>query len=209
MRKITKIHKIVAMLLACGLLYACDYPAGEIRIDQESKDYCLFAEGSYWIYQDSATLKIDSVVIDKPIYYNLRRSNGNGYDCETYSSRVSVYSHDTVLSFSTRLTTSQAYADDLKPCLLMYRGIKYHNGGIGEMFPGFINLIILLAQKNIYSINGITYSDVKIFEENYLAQKNIYYWAKHIGLIREEIYENDSLISVKNLIKYNVKPYNQ
>ncbi|MDL2309208.1 hypothetical protein LJC53_06470 [Bacteroidales bacterium OttesenSCG-928-C03] len=208
MKEIRKIHKLVAMLFACGLLYACNYPAGEIKIDQESKDYCLFAEGSYWIYQDSATLEIDSVVIDNPIYYDFSRSSGNGYDCETYSSRISFYSHDTILSFYTRLTTSRANPDILKPCILVtdLRGVKYHNGEIGEILPNINQNMTLFNKKHEYSINEVIYSEIKIFEDYYLNKR--IYWAKHIGLIREETHINDSVI-IKNLIRYNVKPYNQ
>ncbi|MDL2309207.1 hypothetical protein LJC53_06465 [Bacteroidales bacterium OttesenSCG-928-C03] len=67
-----KKHKLVVGLLFLPLLFSgCDSWKTDLEalIDQESKDYCLFAEGSYWIYQDSATLDIDSVVIDIPIEY--------------------------------------------------------------------------------------------------------------------------------------------
>jgi hypothetical protein len=60
---------------------------------------------------------------------------------------------------------------------------------------------IALATLNIFI--------VKIFEfDDDLGKKEIYYWAKHVGLIREEIYRNDSVVSIRNLIGYNVKPYN-
>jgi len=107
------------------------------------------------------------------------------------------------------LTTSQADPKLLKPCSLISGGIKYHNGEIGETFPDNTNLI-LYAKNNNFQINGKTYADVKIFKCSYPNMKieKIFYWAKHIGLIREEIYK-DSTVSVRNLIKYKVKPYNQ
>ena len=210
MKMFKLIYKIVTILLAGVLLTTCDKSIGEIRIDQESKDYCLFAEDSYWIYQDSTTLAIDSVVIDNPIGYRFSRSSGNGYKCETYFIHTSSYFQNNILSFESRLTTSHADPDILKPCLLFgENGISYRNGEIGENFPhSRANTIILVEKKNNYSINGVSYSNVKVFEYNYLGIKRIYYWAKYVGLIREEIYENDSVI-VKNLVKYHVKPYNK
>ena len=108
------------------------------------------------------------------------------------------------------LTTSQADPKLLKPCLLLLAGeIKYHNGEIGETFPNYDDLI-LYAKNNNYQINGKTYTNVKIFKYSGPDKdvEKTFYWAKHIGLIREEIYK-DSTVSVRNLIKYKVKPYNQ
>jgi uncharacterized protein YkuJ len=95
--------------------------------------------------------------------------------------------------------------DISKPCVLRegsyFKGKPYYHSG------GFLNRLILVEKKGNYSINGVKYSNVKIFEWNYLEEKKIFYWAKHIGLIRIEVYENDSIVSIRNLIKYNVKPY--
>ncbi len=194
---------LIATLFLCCT--ACEMSEGEIKIDQESKDYCLFAPGSYWIYQDSATLKEDSVAINS-ISYMFTRSVESGYDCEQY--RFGVYSN--VPFLDVRLTTGDADGSLLKPCILSTGtlGVKYHNGEVGECF-NYPDLV-LLERKNSCILNETTYIDVKIFKDpnTYTETEKIIYWAKHIGLIREEIYTNDS-ITVKNLIKYNVKPYNQ
>jgi len=209
MKKTNLIYKASILLLLCGLLCACDIPIGEIRIDQESKDYCLFAEGSYWIFQDSATYAIDSVVIDKPVYYDFSRSSVNAYNCESYSTRISSYSQDNIASRQVVLTTGEANSDLEKTCVLEVTtfGTMYHNGEIFEIVSNN-HCVILVEKKANYSINGTTYFQVKIFEDNCRGEeKRIFYWAKHVGLIRTEIYNmyNNDTVIVKNLIRYNVK----
>ncbi|MDR2834995.1 MAG: hypothetical protein LBV69_02160 [Bacteroidales bacterium] len=55
---------IVCFAALCCLFYGCPAEKQEtVYIDQESKNYCLFKEGSYWIYQDSVSQKNDSVVL--------------------------------------------------------------------------------------------------------------------------------------------------
>ena len=213
MKTIKLIPTLGIILLLSGCLnIACDfklYP--EIYIDQESKDYCLYAEGSYWIYQDSASHTIDSNVIEYPVTYTFSRSNWNGCKCETFYFGISSFADDTTIYFALRLTTGDADHELLKPCLLLLAGeIKYHNGEIGETFPNINSDFVLYTKNNNFQINGKTYADVKIFKCSYPNMKieKIFYWAKHIGLIREEIYK-DSTVSVRNLIKYKVKPYNQ
>ena len=210
-----KMNKLVynasIILLASILLTACFKPKRyECLIDQEAKDYCLFEEGSYWIYQDSATLAIDSVVIDKPIKYDLIEQPGKEGNTtwvwEEYSIYVSSCSQSGKLFSRVNLTISTRYASKhLKLCMLMKAPGEYpyyHNGDIGEYFRS----LLLSEKRDNYTLNGITHFDVKTFENDCFKEKKIIYWAKHVGLIRTEIYEKDSVI-VKNLIKYNVKPY--
>jgi len=194
------------MLLLALLLNAC-FKNKEIKIDQESKAYCLFDQGSYWIYQDSATLAVDSIVMNKDIgYSNIPK---NTFVPETYYTLVVSYSQDTIFNSHFRLTTD--YADfGTKVATALEKNdceFCYHSGETADFYyPNTRNKLTLLTKKNNYSVNGIKYDEIKIFEYNIKAE--IYYWAKHIGLIRVERYgEKDNLISVKNLIRYNAKPY--
>jgi len=211
------IYSAVAVLVVGILLSTCKNPDVYVSIDQETKDYCLFGQGSYWIYQDSATFKNDSIIIENPIDYE-QRSFGGGDNCytgETYSTRILFYSQDSTYNFIISLTSR---VDDYLPegisvlCNDLKWGhataLYYHSGKVMESFPDGRKSLNLLEKKDNYSINGVAYSNVKIFEHNYLEEKRLYYWAKNIGLIRTEIHKEDSII-VKNLIRYNIKPYNQ
>jgi hypothetical protein len=190
---------------AC-LFYGCP-KTYEYFIDQETKDYCLFGENSYWIFQDSATLRIDSIVIDNPILYELQE--GKGYSksfIESYVTLISSYSQGNVISVMAGLSTG--YRCDYSPlsvCYLVF-DVAYHNGKINEICYYQRNCVLFDEIENCL-LDESCYSNVKIFinrdsEKSY----KLFYWAKNVGLIRTEIYGNDSVV-VKNLIRYNVKPY--
>jgi len=71
MKTIKLIYTLGIILLLSGCLnIACFVKKDtKICIDQESKDYCVYDEGSYWIYQDSASHAVDSSVIEYPVTY--------------------------------------------------------------------------------------------------------------------------------------------
>ena len=225
MKKNKLFYKTATLLLLAGLFYSCDliFKSHDVLIDQETKDYCLFGKDSYWIYQDSATLKTNNIVLETPTVHEFISFGGgdNCYNGETFSTNISSYLQDSIFSFRVILTATFANPDIVRPCVLLLQSENsprwagepyYSNGEIDEFFFNAnnidVNNMTLFDKKDSASINGVTYSNVKIFEFNYLEKKRIYYWAKYIGLIREEIYENDNVI-VKNLIRYNVKPYKQ
>jgi hypothetical protein len=143
---------------------------------------------------------MDSVVIAKqPTYGTVE--NG-GYDCEEYRLTFFSHSQDSISPFSSRLTTARetpntVFIHDFS------LDMSYHNGAIREN----INRLIFIEKRNNYILDEIIYSNVKIFNFSYKGVELVYYWAKNIGLIREERYLNDSTIYVRNLIRYNVKPY--
>jgi hypothetical protein len=199
------------ILLLSILLSACPYKPKETLFltNQETKDYCLFGEGSYWIYQDSATLKIDSMVINNPIIHSWdigEWSNGDLEKREIFYTPISYYSTDSMKDVKVKL----------KVGVLSSTHLIYFSGTIGHD----LLLTTFREQRDSLSINGITYRNIKIFEHRTLfyhegkAVIDNYCWAKHIGIIRMERYEvpyysigNEKSIFVKNLIRYNVKPY--
>ena len=207
MKTIKLIYKTCILLLMVVCLTAC--PRSIIlRIDSKTKDYCLFDEGSYWIYQDSATMMIDVVTIDKPITYMEDGGVCFGAGTEYCNTSFSSFSQDSTFYFSTMLSSHEVYRDSM-PVLLSRRilGIGevtiYHNGDTinNSTFSG----LELLKVKDSCTINGNTYYDVKFFKSSW--DEKGYYWAKHVGLIREETYSNDSVVAVRNLVKYHVYPY--
>ena len=203
------IYSAVAVLVVGILLNTCFKPKN-IRIDQETKDYCLFGQGSYWIYQDSATLKIDSVEVDS-VLYEVEISKGDKSEKENYSTDISLYSQDSVRNAGYGLSAGYTCNNsDLYACYFDY-DVIYHNGKINESCYYHRNTV-LFDEKYNYSINGKMYSKVKIFKKKEYGTENIFYWVKNIGLIRKEkkytsIVTNTDTSIICNLIKYNVKPY--
>ena len=118
------------------------------------------------------------------------------------------------------LTSQFNNKDITTPCLFILNNNAIYHSGKMEEDTGKNKGLIFADQKNSYLINNIDFNSVKIFEHyphisssiyNPTSEKEVYYWAKNIGIIRVEKYNNnnDSLVSVKNLIRYNVKLYKQ
>lgn len=146
------------------------------------------------------------MVIISPICHEIYYSkDGNKSEFDFYVTTASLYSQEDTDNFAFQLYTDFPGRNNSNSCyLFLDYDVIYHNGEINE----FQKNTKLLDKKNNYSVNGIIYSNVKIFESKYNDERRIFYWAKYEGVIRIETYKNKN-ITVKNLIKYNVKPYNQ
>lgn len=199
MKKIKLICKTIFILLLSGFIYACTAPVS-VKVDQETKDYCFFDQDSYWIFQDSLTLASDSVVLVSPIFYEIIRSAGsNKSELDLYSCMALSYSQEDSTTFYFQL-----YTDFPSWSHLTSNYTIYHNGKINEYYKK----TVLLDEKDSYSMNDVTYSNVKIFEHTSYNQKEKFYWAKHVGIIRIE-YVGEDFRTVRNLVRYDVKPYKQ
>jgi len=219
---------ILCTLVAGILLNACDSWKTDwaINVDQESKEYCLFGQGSYWVYQDSATLELDSVVITNVSYnkstlakpscpflweeyvmkttcfYNNQYCNG-GYTL------TSVYCDETTEKFIQLVYGNEIdkkYFDNMS-----LNSINYHNGNLYECLNDVLQNDGVLYENyhEIYQIKNNTFSKVKVFlslrSECYQIRT---YWAENVGIIRVEyIGEEGNAFAIRNLIKYSVKPY--
>ena len=96
------IFKILFFGASVFLFCACP-PARQtyekFYVEQEVKDYCLFNEGSYWIYEDSVTNIIDSVVLINVKHDFEEISDFDEIhikDYEYYSLKFQWYKEDTV-----------------------------------------------------------------------------------------------------------------
>jgi hypothetical protein len=207
---------IILLYSACNKVFDAD-------IDQESKDYCLFGQDSYWVYQNSTTFETDTVVISDVSY----KKTGNLCLWEEYTmiTRCFLNSHNNIYYSGSYVLTSQ-YSD--------YTNVKYGNIHIqlicrnkideiyfDSMYKDYTNYRNGSFRYNYY--DGINYenyyenyqvenkafSKVKVFLSPFSQSYQIRtYWAKNVGIIRTEyIGEDGNTFAVRNLIKYNVKPY--
>ncbi|MDR1345587.1 MAG: hypothetical protein LBK03_02655 [Bacteroidales bacterium] len=186
----------MAIAISTALLAArCTKPK-TYYLEQETKDYCLFDVGSYWIFQDSATLKTDSLVITKVTREMVPVCPECGEDLEVYDILYAYFQEDT--------------------SILMYGMLRCHTGDSPDDFSVLpyqsvytdkpVGTGSYKAYYESYSIANFTYSDVKEFSlERYGLDM---FFAKHIGCIRFEINTNET-DTVYNLIRYNIKPYNK
>ena len=200
MKPIKQIFQTCILLLLLGCFTSC-YKNVYYRIDQETKDYCLFDDGSYWMYLDSATMGINIVSVDGQPSYEM--DGFEGFHFEYSRTYFSFYSQDTTFNYSAALNASYSHKKDTIVLLERFdHEAMYHNKNIGYNIQG----LELLEIKDSCIINSKKFYDVKVFKSS--RHDKGYYWAKHVGLIREETYSNDSIIAVRNLIQYKVWPYN-
>jgi hypothetical protein len=184
-------------------------------IDQETKDYCLFDVGSYWIFQDSATLKTDSrVVID--VRHLMQSSSHRGYIAELYDIDYEWHYQDTniqimgdlicyppIENLFSLILSSEYYSGDLP---VYYH---YHNDNIGTEHGVRSNKYVLYENFHaFYDVANCRYYNVKQFSASSYksAPESKAFYAKYVGFIRNERLTDTGRI-VSNLIRYNVKPY--
>ena len=182
-------------------------------INQETKDYCLFDVGSYWVFQDSATLKTYSITIT-----GIRPDKI--WECpECENSREAYYIHYTCFYNDTNETSTGCLINDFSridylEVIYFFSNsfqipfyFNYHSGNIGTTETAS-RLGLQVCYENFYSsyeMNNHTYTDVKLFSFG-REQKHNMYFAKHIGFIRSEIITPEERVTL-NLIRYSVKPY--
>jgi len=202
-----KINNLILFLVAIVLLtVACVkketvYPT--YYFGQEYRDYVIYKPGSYWIYEKVGSGEIDSVYLYKQnrnIDYATSKIN---YNSESISEKKTSSLYGT-LSFGGRLVSENGMGE--------YTNFPVSNYVLSNVdyFDGKINQTALEAPYTLYieKRDSIQFTDkrffeVKIFEnmkEIYSSQPHKTYYAKHVGLVRKELFNGE----VWNLIRYKV-----
>lgn len=180
---------------------------------EECKAWSFFKEGSYWVYEDSATGDIDSLFV----YYSDEGetvSNGDTYfwfDCYLFSARDSfTYRY----WFHSSWTSQNPYRSKV------FRVKTKPGDPVGETFafeypivPG--NKLYDYGSATVYNVietmtplDSVNFANHRYFNVVPVTQlwdasedsPGTYYWCKHTGVVRHEI---DSANQKWNLIRYN------
>ena len=193
--------------------------------NQTIKDYCIFKTGTYWVYKDSASGKLDSVWVYQysQTTDTLKKTQTETYYCPVYLYRTfsSKYRSNNYVEFNTAFEVQ----NNLN---LVLESVIDSTGFIGQYVKVFSPFIINRAQsfytssdvctlqQNINNLTGINsnffsnvykYSHTKDCSNYYFINyqhfenKTNTYFAPHIGMVRKEV--PDSNI-VWNLIRYNI-----
>jgi len=72
MRRILQILKLLLVLIACITLLCCKKEASRYYLSDEMKQWTVFKMGSYWIYKNEVSNKIDSAYIDQLPFNNIQ-----------------------------------------------------------------------------------------------------------------------------------------
>jgi len=199
--------RIIKNFLSCVfiivlLLGGCKCKDDEVPtrlLSQESKDYCLFLPGSWWVYQNDQNLEYDTLritEIQNEIFYS-KNSNDNTERNTISFVQKQLYS----------LNTLRLIRGDRESALYFT-----YNGGFGEMLyfdsPSYrqdsiadTNDAQLLIFYDSIQFNSTKYRSVKYFKSLVFIEYRNVYWAKHIGIVKLEKPNGN----IWNLINYSVQ----
>ncbi len=186
------------------------------KLDQQTKDYTVFLENSFWIY------KLENQIIKDTIKINTIRFGNSFSDKLEYD-----YEENEKIAYSTYqsekfYTTSTARSDIDNICIsnMWFEGARtstkctfFSNRSVGSIYNYWYypdNIVTYQEFLPTYTLEGKTYSEVMVFESRYTGASLAFddvrlpvrvWYAKHVGIIRKEMRNGDFW----NLISYEVK----
>jgi hypothetical protein len=184
-----------------------------IYIDAETKAYCDFRTGSWWVYKEEQTGLIDTIKITS--YERMIETDEELADVDFES--VLMYNRWSQVpqgnkSFQ-RIDADYGYGKDSKTAFVEEQysfGIHFPTiifypintvGGKATIYQG--DMLILERKMDSLELEGKTYRHIKEISTSAAAfskkQKRIY-WSKNVGRIRFETYDGE----VWNLIDHHV-----
>jgi hypothetical protein len=208
--KNTRVHILIVTLLtfiAGTSHYGCkDRELRTDYIDQTLKEYCLYQEGSYWIYQNS-TGDIDSLYLYQREDHIVEDDDRN-YESIDLRYNSSYYPSDFFGMASSPFVGGGGHLSEYwnSAYLTPMGGFFIFSQAIDT--PGLETEVLAgteekyTAYYEITLIGDSTYKNVRQYDFNMgnLLSRRTIYWAKGIG--RVKYIDGDS--TVWNLIKYNV-----
>jgi len=163
------IYSIIIAFFICSAI-SCKKEKPTYYIPQEIKDYVMFPEGSYWIYEDSITGNIDSIFL---LESNTLIFNPDNSSFKYEKLRQSFFS-------------SQMFDIQLKgeSYLSVPDGKFYEYQGPGK----FVLYGHGITFDSLNIMNQFYYNVYMPKSENHWIDAE-FYWVKHVGLIKKK-YDN-------------------
>ena len=161
-------------------------------MSEEFKDYVLFPEGSWWVYENQYG-QLDTVKI---IWQEISIKKGKddypyNYEWLTHHFKTTYY-NDTIIGWGGQRDKGNGFPG------LYFRGVKYLN-----IFPLFFSSkdtgyvlkyntrLKYLMEKDSLTLNNKTFEQVKIFKnltQHYKLEPEKIYYAKNFGIIKSELF---------------------
>lgn len=183
---------------------------------EEMKRYIAFKPGSYWIYQDSATGKTDSVYVD---YYFFKRDTGwevtNQYQIDYDACELRTVSSYDGYFYDYEISTRQSGISNHRHKMFREK-LKFGDyvGWTacfeypfvdGNKLYVYNDIIITIKHMDSFTHNNMIYRNVSIVSntENYteFQSRTITYFGENVGVIRKVNIDSNN---VWNLIKYQI-----
>lgn len=188
---------------------------------KEILDYAYFKKGTWWVYEDSVSKKIDSVCVYEnhyridTVFESNKHNNLIGYfdafECITLHS-FHGYTVNYYYTPSAKTYTSESYPGDKRYTIYSeryLRGVEFNGptSAIGYPFDEWwtsLQTYKLKAKLDTFSLNGNTFHEVYVIHDtdNDLWPPNPYYnwskmvtetyWARNIGIVKMTM-KNDSI----------------
>ncbi|MBI4647496.1 MAG: hypothetical protein HY738_13130 [Bacteroidia bacterium] len=204
---------LIIIFLVCISAECCkEKESPTYYMPQEFKDYVVFPQGSYWIYEDSISEKMDSIILQTQTTKILEPPSYNdwGYNYECLVDWVySSYKNQTIFREG---KYNEYIANNKNNSYIYYTGS--YTGSFSPLFisniaigKGSDGLIYELFNDSII-INDNLYKDVKVFSTIGQYNNSFFlrtYYSRHIGLIKVIITKTDtSGTKVWELKKYHI-----
>jgi hypothetical protein len=185
--------------LLCCTCYKPD-PVPYYPIPEESKQYIIFPKGSYWIYEESNSLNIDTVYLYRSEIEQFDGATDLGYNYKLYTAGFkSTFTGDSTRGFGGPFLSDQtkwAYREFIINSPLVQLILTFlHPLTVGETRRYAEDFALMYeSHAEAMDINGVTYYSVMVFKHNIMIQPNqaerIFY-AKNVGVIRRELFNGE------------------
>ena len=210
-------------LLLALLATACHKPEPDeptaVPLPAELKSYTLFQPGTYWVYQDSASLQLDSVWVvstDTNVLRGLMSySKIVSFKYEYFTMRTRSSSGDLDMVYTVKRHCALPMQEDmtqLGPCWSVTRGRSLPGstaeGGGADVFPYalprdmyrpdhyVLGTMIPYWHSQPIDIGGRNYPDVmEVWVKSDGSEggwSTHYYWAPGLGIVRQRVRELDA-----------------
>ena len=177
----------------------CQKEGTKVYIQDSFKKWTLFNPGSYWIYYNEQTMKLDSVYVDTiPLEYFYPP------DKDKIHYEIIIYNAVNLAEF-----TLGARADD---SFLLCEGSAGHDFIFSYRVSANISQNITEACGVVHRYDTLTINNIKFFNvihirdsstNNFLYSRQDYFFAKNIGIIKYSK-TSSSLDTTWSLLRYHV-----
>jgi predicted small secreted protein len=191
---------------------------GTCRSVLEAKEFFLFKEGSWWVYEEETTHERDSQYV-----YEYHNTSGYDFDMRVHST-LEDYNYHYWPSYALGAIETCSESEPVSgKCLYINRSkgkvgdfigegnylvFNYLKGDYFRSFnENFLNNSVYINEDNLQLIYGnFTWNEViKTHEQCELQENNQatnHYYKKNIGLIRKELLDSNQ---VWNLVNYHIE----
>jgi hypothetical protein len=195
MKKLTTCKICLIIIATFFILYTTGcFKKTTDYMPQEFKDYVIYPEGSYWIYEDSISGAIDSVALLSQDIYIAKENNVYYYETADQSF-FSSYQNSVYRTYIE--IRSEIY-------FYFFRHLKY-NGPYILIYPFGHWGGLKYDFVKIMEVNNVDFNNVHVFNRQEQGiDNNIFYFTRNIGIIKRKVITTNNDTIIWELKKYHI-----